>query len=113
MKLIISIIRMRDRQKLNDALSERGLAFTELSSTGGFLREGNATVMVCIEDERVSEVLLILGNACKVSNKFINTGGETGTTQLPFPSLLSAQPIRAETGGAVAFVIEVSEYHKF
>ena len=46
MKLIIAIAHERDKHKLGDALLQSGLTFTKLGSTGGFLRQGNVTVLI-------------------------------------------------------------------
>lgn len=57
MKLVLSIVRDDDADKVINALVERGFSITRMASTGGFLREGNTTIMSGVEDDRVDEML--------------------------------------------------------
>ncbi|HQZ20617.1 MAG TPA: cyclic-di-AMP receptor, partial [Trichococcus flocculiformis] len=59
MKLIMAIIQDKDSAILSDELVEANVRATKLPSTGGFLRAGNTTFMIGVEDERVDEVLRI------------------------------------------------------
>ena len=45
MKLIITIVSKDDSQKVTKALLSNDFFVTKLSSTGGFLRGGNVTLM--------------------------------------------------------------------
>ena len=56
MKMIMAIVQPKDAGKLRDAFIDNNIGATKLSSTGGFLREGNTTYMVVVEDDRVDEV---------------------------------------------------------
>ena len=56
MKLVIAIVQDKDSNRLSNALVREGFRATKLASTGGFLRAGNTTFMIGIEDERVHEV---------------------------------------------------------
>ena len=112
MKLIIAIAHERDKHKLADALLENGLTFTKLGSTGGFLRQGNVTVLIGVEDDQVERVLDVLRDACGVSERFVNIPGEVaaGATALgAFPP----HPVKVEAGGAVAFVLHVESFQRF
>ena len=60
MKLIMAIIQDKDSAILSDELVEANVRATKLPSTGGFLRAGNTTFMIGVEDERVDEVLRII-----------------------------------------------------
>jgi uncharacterized protein YaaQ len=64
MKLIMSIVNSDDARGLLDTLSRHGLRATMISTTGGFLREGNATIFVGTDDERVDEVLALIKESC-------------------------------------------------
>ena len=57
MKLIMSIVNNEDARPLIDALMRKGHRATVISTTGGFLREGNATIFVGTDDDKVEEVL--------------------------------------------------------
>ncbi len=59
-KMIISIVQLEDAQKVIEALNRAGFGVTKLSSSGGFLRRGNATLMIGVQEEQVDEVLKII-----------------------------------------------------
>lgn len=46
MKLILAIVQPKDSNRLLRAFVKAGIGATKLSSTGGFLREGNTTFMM-------------------------------------------------------------------
>ena len=60
MKLIYAIMRDAASEAVNASLSNQGFNVTRLTSTGGFLRQGNVTLLIGVEDIQVSEVMSIL-----------------------------------------------------
>ncbi|HRE29049.1 MAG TPA: cyclic-di-AMP receptor [Anaerolineales bacterium] len=64
MKLLLAIIRDRDDVAVSDALSQSNVRVTRIASTGGFLRRGNVTLLIGVEDERVQAVLDMVRSAC-------------------------------------------------
>ena len=56
MKMITAIINRKDALEVCDSLTESGFFFTKLSTTGGFLKAGNTTLLIGTEDEKVDEV---------------------------------------------------------
>lgn len=64
MKLLLAIIRDRDDVAVSDALSHSNVRVTRIASTGGFLRRGNVTLLIGVEDERVQDVLELVRGAC-------------------------------------------------
>ncbi len=112
MKLIIAIAHERDKHKLSDALLQNGLTFTKLGSTGGFLRQGNITVLIGVEDDAVARVMDIIKSACGSSEAFVNLPGQT-VPNTPALGPFAPHPIRVEAGGAVAFVLQVDSFERF
>jgi uncharacterized protein YaaQ len=112
MKLIIAIAHERDKHKLGDALLQNGLTFTKLGSTGGFLRQGNVTVLIGVEDDDVARVMDIIKIACGSSEEFVNLPGQAASNVSALASL-PPHPIRVEAGGAVAFVLQVDSFERF
>jgi uncharacterized protein YaaQ len=51
MKLVVCVVHNRDRNKLTEELVKSGYKFTVIGSTGGFLREGNTTMLIGVPDE--------------------------------------------------------------
>ena len=77
MKLILAIIQDHIAQDVLNELSENKIRATKLSSTGGFFRKGNTTILIGIEEEklyRVKEMILnISKNKETVDDKTANT----------------------------------------
>ena len=65
MKLIICIVQDQDSGSLVDDLTEKKYRVTKLSSTGGFLKSGNTTLLIGIDDKQVQDVLNIIEQNCK------------------------------------------------
>jgi uncharacterized protein YaaQ len=60
MKLIYAIMRDAASEAIIASLSNKGFEVTRLTSTGGFLRQGNVTLLIGVENNQVSEVMAIL-----------------------------------------------------
>ena len=64
MKLMIIIVRDSDNETVVQELVKQDYRVTRMSSTGGFLRRGNSTLLVGVEDEQVQPVMDLLKQAC-------------------------------------------------
>ena len=60
MKLVVAIVQNEDADDLIDGLTAAHYGATRLASTGGFLRQGNTTIIVGVPDEAVQNVLTIV-----------------------------------------------------
>ena len=109
MKLVIAVAHDRDRSKITEGLLRNGFKFTKIGSTGGFLREGNVTLLIGAEDKDVDRVLGIIGDSCKTRKQFVNVlppdAGPVGTI---IPS-----PVEVLVGGAITFVVDVERFERF
>jgi uncharacterized protein YaaQ len=63
MKLLVAIIRARDTDDILSALVDADFGVTHIASTGGFLRRGNATLLIATEDERVDAAMDLIREA--------------------------------------------------
>ena len=54
MKLVFAIVQNEDAKKLINALNSKGFSVTKIASSGGFLKGGNTTIMMGIEDDKSS-----------------------------------------------------------
>ncbi len=106
MKLMIAIIHRDDSPAVLDALSAQQMPFTRLSTTGGFLRTGNDTLLLGLEEERIETALDILGRYCSVRKQLVELG------QAPFLESLLRAPVEVTVGGATVFVVDVEQFHK-
>jgi len=60
MKMIIAIVRDRDADSVSHALTSKDFRVTLTASTGGFLRRGNSSLFLGLEDDKVDEALQII-----------------------------------------------------
>ena len=60
MKLLVFVTEYSVADSTVDALVEQGFRVTRLASTGGFLRKGNTTLLVGVEDSGVERAIAIV-----------------------------------------------------
>lgn len=60
MKLLIVILNDPDAENVLRGLVEKGHRATRISSTGGFLRRGNTTLLIGLEEDQVDPALEII-----------------------------------------------------
>lgn len=109
MKLVMSIVQSDDAGRLVNALTRAGYRATTISTTGGFLRQGNATILVGVEDEHVPHVLQLVRENCHTRHQLVNPLPpvmEPGEMYLP-------TPVDVRVGGATVFVLEVTRFDQF
>jgi len=108
MKLILAIVQGDDANNLLDELMRTGYRATLISTTGGFLREGNATVLVGVEDAQVPRVLQVIQATCSARKQYVT----------PLPPILEPgefyvpQPVEVQVGGATVFVLGVEDFRR-
>jgi len=66
-KLLLVVMSERDADVALDTLTAQGHRVTLISSTGGFLRRGHATLMMGVAEEQVDDVVRLLKGACQAS----------------------------------------------
>lgn len=109
MKLIIAIIQDKDSNRLSSALVKENYRATKLASTGGFLKAGNTTFMIGVDDDQVDDVLSIIRNSCKVREQLVTpVTPMSGTTDSYLPL-----PVEVQVGGATVFVLPVDHFAHF
>ena len=52
MKLLIAVVQDEDSGKVISGLLSEGFSATKLATTGGFLRSGNTTLFIGVEEDR-------------------------------------------------------------
>ena len=106
MKLILAIVQDADAGRLQEVLRERGFQSTKLASTGGFLREGNTTVLIGVDDHKVEDVKAILHATCRERSKVVTAGSPIHALEGDFAS----HPKEVPVGGAIVFVLNTEEF---
>lgn len=108
MRLVISVVQDQDVNHLLTVLMEHGYSATKLASTGGFLRQGNTTLLVGVEDNQVSEVVEIIKEVCQSRKQLVAPMAPVGRTVNSY----TPNPVEVMVGGAAIFVINVEDFSK-
>jgi uncharacterized protein YaaQ len=107
MQLVLAIVQDEDAGPVIEALTSAGFRATRINTVGGFLRKGNATVVVGVEKTRLHRALLIIRDNCETRTEFFvpTAPGEVGE---PYP----LDPIQVQVGGATVFVLDVERFER-
>lgn len=108
MKLIIAIVQDEDASRLVSKLMNEGFGVTKLATTGGFLRAGNTTLLVGVDDEKMDAAMAVIEKVCK-SRKQLATAP---TSMSGVNGVYSPYPIEVMVGGATVFVLSVDQFVK-
>ena len=109
MKLAVCIVHNRDKGRVTDELVKAGFKFTVIGSTGGFLREGNTTYLIGVEESELSALQKVIAQNSQSREQLVNV--------MPFeaapPGAFIPSPVKVPVGGAVMFVVPVEQFHRF
>ncbi len=109
MKLIIAIVQDEDSNRLIGRLMDAGFGATKLATTGGFLRAGNTTLLVGVEDDKFNDAMGVIEKVCKSRKQLAASpspiGGVSAGSYSPYP-------IEVTVGGATVFVLSVDQFIK-
>lgn len=105
MKLIIAIVQDQDSAHLIDDLTVKDFRVTKLASTGGFLKAGNTTLLIGVDDSQVDDVINLIEDNCKTREitTSLLTVTMPGDTFIPYP-------LDVRVGGATVFVLDVEKH---
>ena len=110
MKMILAILNKDDELETVEALNQASFFVTKLSTTGGFLKKKNATILIGTEDERVESAIgIIRAKAGKRSElrcapSPLDTSGSLD---------MMALPMEVEVGGCTIFILPVDGIEKY
>ena len=106
MKLLFAIVNNDDASYVNTELSKAGFPVTKIASTGGFLKSGNTTFLIGIDNDKVDGVLELI----KTYSKRV----------VPMPSSpvygiasIHSTPAKVTVGGATVFIIDVEQFVRY
>ena len=107
MKLLVGIVNNDDANVLLNEMNKLSFQATKLSTSGGFLKTGNVTFLVGVEDERVDELVSVFENCCSRRTQMVPTAP-------PFigEGFLSAAPVEITIGGATIFILDIDKFLK-
>ncbi len=105
MKLLMTIVSSDDSRDVLDKLTKAGFRATVISTTGGFLREGNTTFFLGVDDHKIGQAIEILQSVCRRRTQWVSP-----LPTLEGPGLEMSEPIEVSVGGAVVFVLNVEQF---
>lgn len=109
MKLIVAVVQDKDSHRLSSALVKGNYRATKLASTGGFLKAGNTTFFIGVEDDRVDHILEIIKENCKSREQLVSPVSPLGgnaDAYIPYP-------VEVQVGGATVFVLPIDKFFQF
>ena len=99
MKLVMAIVSKEDTSSVTHALTKENYYITRLSTTGGFLRAGNTTLLIGTDDEKVDHCIELIGAHSKNHTQKAASSAPDGSREV-------------KAGGATVFVLGVGQFQK-
>ena len=109
MKLIIAIVQDEDASRLISNLMSEGYGVTKLATTGGFLRSGNTTLLVGVNEDKFDGAIKIIEKICKSRRQVASSPVVMGGPSDHYMNY----PIEVTVGSATVFVLSVEQFIKY
>jgi uncharacterized protein YaaQ len=107
-KLVIAVVQGEDASQTVQALSSAGISVTKMASSGGFLQQGNATLLIGVDDDKVEAAMELIRENCRERSQYMTPMPpmvEPGEFFMPYP-------VEVQVGGATVFVVDVERFEK-
>ena len=108
MKLVIAVVQGEDAAQTVQALSGAGISVTKMASSGGFLQQGNATLLIGVDDDKVEAAIELIRVNCRERSQYMTPMPpmvEPGEFFMPYP-------VEVQVGGATVCVVYVERFEK-
>ena len=106
MKLIFAIVSNDDSSRVSKELTKNKYSVTKLATTGGFLMAGNTTFLIGTDDNRVDDVIRIIGMHSKKRTQMVPSSASYGV------GMYTSFPVEVQVGGATIFVTNIERFEK-
>jgi len=105
-QLAIATVSGAQANALTDRLTRDGFSVTHVDSTGGILYEATVSLLIGLNQARLSRLLEHIRECCHTRRRFIPAHVEA--------PLLEIQPvlIEAEVGGATVYILDVERFEQ-
>lgn len=107
-KLIMAVVQEDDYDATVSQLNKNGFFVTMLSSTGGFWKKKNITIMLGVPADQLDKALEILKQCA---------GKRKQTVAMPtgsqYAAAMPSVPVNVELGGVTVFVMDLEKLEKF
>ncbi len=107
MKLILAIIGASDELDTVEELNTHGYMVTKLSTSGGFLKAKNVTLLIGTEDDKVEHAISIIKER---AGKRLAPAAVTPSEMRNFAG---PNMVKVPAGGATVFVMDIDQFQKF
>lgn len=102
----MAIVGNDDSSMVSSALTKENFGATKLSTTGGFLKSGNTTLLICTENNKVNRVIELIKEYSSKRTQIV-----PNTTSMDV-GMYTSFPVEVSVGGATIFVLDVEQYEK-
>ncbi len=102
-RLIIAVVQDADAMRLSNALNDAGFAHTRIPTRGGFLQRASEAIMVAYSHTRHDTLMDLIASHCQ-------TRSEMQIVSLAGDTMLLAEPVEVEVGGATVFALELERF---
>lgn len=110
MKMLLAIVHNEDAPLLINELNERKYYVTKLATTGGFLKKGNTTLLLGVNDDQVEEVCEIIKQHSGRRQQIMYTPPAPSNSNVY--NSVSSVPVNVEVGGSTIFIMPVEDFRK-
>lgn len=105
LKLILATLQDADAERAVKELTAQGDRVTRIGSTGGFLQQGNTTLLLGLPDDHVEGSLTVLRRVCQHRTAFVPVAAAPAPNNVALYNYLEV-----EVGGATVFVLDVEQF---
>ena len=106
MKLIYAIVNNDDAGAVARSLTAEKYQITKLSTTGGFLMNGNTTFLIACDSDAVDRAFQIIGEKSRTRKQVMPSAASYGLGLYP------GAPVEVTVGGATVFVTDIERFEK-
>lgn len=107
MKMVMAIVNRDDAYVVVHNLTKQGYKVTKLATVGGFLKVGNMTILMGVEDDKVDEVVSIIDRYSKSRKQIMPNSADLG-----IGGVYAGMPVEVTVGGASIFIWSVDRFER-
>jgi uncharacterized protein YaaQ len=107
MKLIIATIQDQDAERVIAGLTEQRCRVTRIGTTGGFLQQGNTTLLIGVNDNQVELVVNVLKEFSQRRTQYMPMATGAAPNGVAMYSY-----VEVEVGGATVFILDVDLFEQ-
>jgi CPA1 family monovalent cation:H+ antiporter len=106
-QMMLAVIQQRDLESAVNGLAARGVQVTRIQTRGGFLGQGNTTLLIGLPEGKLEAAILALSESCRTRVEYLPVpAGEAGR-------VLLSPPMPVTVRGATVFVFDVERFEEY